>query len=84
MLVMHFVEKDKKLEFLTHIKQCLKPQSPFVLADLMENNLFALVGIQICLSHQLGVTFEKAQAIKLRFENNFKTLTIEEFKAMSE
>lgn len=84
MLVMHFIEQDQKTNFLSNIKRRLKPQSPLILADLMQMQYASFVDMQILVSHQLGVPFEKAQQIKTRFENNFKPLSIPDFKAMAE
>lgn len=84
MLVMHFIEQNHKPSFLSDIKVRLKSQSPLVLADLMQTQDANFVDIQILVSHQLGVPFEKAQQIKTRFANNFKPLSIPDFKAMAE
>lgn len=83
MLVMHFIEKEQKLEFLSSIQQRLNPNSPLVLADLMHTHTPDFVDIQMLLSQQLGMPFETACEIKPRFENNFKPLTIDDFKAMT-
>lgn len=80
--VMHFVMHEQKVSFLTEISQILKPNAPFVVADLMQADDPLLTDVQIETCRLMGVPDERLAQMKTRYEQDFYPLNTQDLAVL--